>query len=373
MKYRIAVAAAGALSTTLFAQSAIYDAGTAGNPATAPDPESQGWTLVDPSAGQVTLSPLSPDPGTGLNAWMIDDQVTFNGGRAHYASLFTPAEITNAADVGWELSVEMRVISASGPDVFCEYATGTDALDDRYLLFFTLAGNDVIADVFLVGMTFTCVGGNDGNYHTYTIRKPAGASNIDAEFLYDGTVLGLVPRADSNGNAPDGGVHFGSGSSGATATVNFHAVEFGPIGGANLGMPYCMAVQNSSGVEGGISATGSRVVGVNDVTLNAFDLPVNQFGIFVTSMTQAFVPGAGGTSNGNICLGGAIGRYSAPSQILTTGSAGEFSLAIDLNQTPQAAGFVSIAAGETWNFQAWHRDPVGLGSNFTRGLEVSFQ
>ena len=373
MTFQIALAAACVLSSTLFAQSAVYNAGTAGNPAVAPDPQSQGWTLVDPSAGQVMLTPLSPDPGTGLNAWVVDDQVTFNGGRAHYASLFTPAELTNAADLGWELTVEMRVIAASGPDVFCEFASGTNATDDRYLLFFTIAGNDVIADVFLTGMMFTCTGGNDGNYHTYTMRKPAGAANIDAEFLFDGAPLGLAPRANSNGNAPAGGVHFGSGSSGATATVNFHSVEFGPIGGAGLGMPYCMAAANSLGLEGGITAAGSRVVSVNDVTLTAFDLPANQFGIFVTSMAQAFVPGAGGTSNGNICLGGAIGRYSAPSQILTTGSAGEFSLVLDLAQTPQGAGFVSIAAGETWNFQAWHRDPVGLGSNFTRGLEVAFQ
>jgi hypothetical protein len=29
-------------------------------------------------------------------------------------------------------------------------------------------------------------------------------------------------------------------------------------------------------------------------------------------------------------------------------------------------------AGQTWNFQAWHRDQVGLGSNFTDGLEIQF-
>ena len=36
---------------------------------------------------------------------------------------------------------------------------------------------------------------------------------------------------------------------------------------------------------------------------------------------------------------------------------------------------ISIAAGETWNFQTWHRDSVGgiATSNFTNGLAVTFQ
>ena len=32
----------------------------------------------------------------------------------------------------------------------------------------------------------------------------------------------------------------------------------------------------------------------------------------------------------------------------------------------------TIMMGETWNFQAGHRDGVGLGPNFTDGLEIAF-
>ena len=109
------------------------------------------------------------------------------------------------------------------------------------------------------------------------------------------------------------------------------------------------------------------------MTLKAEDLPSSQFGIFVTSRTIGFSPGAGGSSNGNVCLGGVIGRYIMGGQILPTGSAGSFELSLDLNVTPQANGVVSILAGETWYFQAWHRDGVGLGSNFTDGIQLDFQ
>ena len=69
---------------------------------------------------------------------------------------------------------------------------------------------------------------------------------------------------------------------------------------------------------------------------------------------------------GNLCLGGAIGRYAGPSGI---------SLAIDLTQLPQPTGPVTALPGESWNFTAWHRDTSGMGatSNFTDGLAVTFQ
>ncbi len=137
---------------------------------------------------------------------------------------------------------------------------------------------------------------------------------------------------------------------------------------------YCdPAVANSSGMPGFITATGNLDPAANNFTLMTSNLPNNQFGIFVTSLTQGFIPGAGGTSNGNICLGGVVGRFTAPSQILGTGTTGGFSLAVDLTAIPQANGTVTVMSGETWNFQAWHRDSVGLGSNFTNGVSVRFQ
>ncbi|MFT7168076.1 MAG: hypothetical protein ACI80K_001201 [Paracoccaceae bacterium] len=101
--------------------------------------------------------------------------------------------------------------------------------------------------------------------------------------------------------------------------------------------------------------------------------PVNSFGFFVTSQSQGFTANPGGSS-GNLCIAGSIGRYVAGGQIKNSGRAGESSLTPDLTQTPQPNGLVSITTGETWNFQAWHRDSSGgtTTSNFTIGLSLAF-
>ena len=144
-----------------------------------------------------------------------------------------------------------------------------------------------------------------------------------------------------------------------------------PTGG--LGVSYCTANPNSTGVTGDISATGSDQVGLNDLTLTAGDLPANSFGFFLASQTQSQVANPGGSA-GNLCLGGAIGRYVGPGQVLNSGSTGAFSLALDLTNTPQPTGTVAVQPGDTWNFTTWHRDAVGgtTTSNFTDGLWITF-
>ena len=129
----------------------------------------------------------------------------------------------------------------------------------------------------------------------------------------------------------------------------------------------------STGATGSMAASGSNIVANNDLVLEANDLPLSSFGFFLTSTVQGNVANPGG-SQGNLCLGGAIGRYVGPGQIQHSGATGSISLAVDNTQVPQPTGFVTIAAGETWSFQAWHRDAVGgsATSNFTDGYEITF-
>ncbi|MDG1049604.1 MAG: hypothetical protein P8R46_05295 [Planctomycetota bacterium] len=141
-----------------------------------------------------------------------------------------------------------------------------------------------------------------------------------------------------------------------------------------LGSVYCSpAVANSTGNPGLISAEGSPSAAANNVTLTVSDLPPNSFGFFLSSETTANVANPGG-SQGNLCLGGAIGRFVGPGQIKNSGAGGTFDLQLDLTQQPSPTGFVSIQPGESWSFQAWHRDAVGgtVTSNFTNGLTISF-
>ena len=134
---------------------------------------------------------------------------------------------------------------------------------------------------------------------------------------------------------------------------------------------YCgPAIPNSSGAGALIDAFGSDQVADNDVTLLATQLPVNQFGYFLTSTTQAFVPQPGG-SQGNLCLGGQIGRYSQ--QLGNSGAAGELSLTLDLTDMAGSA-YDQVQPGETFNFQTWFRDKnPQQTSNFTDAISITFQ
>jgi len=144
-----------------------------------------------------------------------------------------------------------------------------------------------------------------------------------------------------------------------------------PIG---PGTSYCPANANSTGQTGNLEAAGTANVIDNNLTLIAEHLPNSSFGYFLTSTTQSNIPNPGG-SQGILCLGGGIGRYVGPGQIKNTGTSGAFTLLLDLNQTPSTTGFVMVMAGETRNFQAWHRDSLGgvATSNFTNGRSVLFR
>lgn len=174
------------------------------------------------------------------------------------------------------------------------------------------------------------------------------------------------------------GVHRYSVSAGTVTTLvsgvsaRFISLLDGTAG--DLGVAYCTANPNSTGFAASISASGSAVVSNNSLTLRASTLPQLVFGLFLVSRDQDFVTNPGGSA-GNLCLGGMIGRYVGPGQVQNSGVAGTISLALDLSQIPQPNGFVSAAAGETWNFQAWYRDgnSAGVTSNFTTGLEITFQ
>ncbi|MEZ6017183.1 MAG: hypothetical protein R3F49_18845 [Planctomycetota bacterium] len=147
----------------------------------------------------------------------------------------------------------------------------------------------------------------------------------------------------------------------------------GPPTGGSVGLNYCASNVNSTGVMGELRGAGSAVVANNDLTLEAQHLPVNSFGFFLTSLSQAVTPNPGG-SQGILCLGGLIGRYVGPGQIKNSGVNGEFSLLLNLNQVPTPNGFTSAMVGQTRSFQAWHRDASGgaATSNFTNGLAVTF-
>lgn len=143
---------------------------------------------------------------------------------------------------------------------------------------------------------------------------------------------------------------------------------------SDLGVSECgPAVPNSTGAPGALSVRGSSVAETSALLLTASSLPPASLTLFLTSQDAGFVSGPGGSS-GNLCLGGTIGRFLASGGPQTSDPAGSASLGVNLRELPQPNGTTSAMAGQTWRFQAWHRDAVGgqTTSNFTQAVAVSF-
>jgi hypothetical protein len=132
---------------------------------------------------------------------------------------------------------------------------------------------------------------------------------------------------------------------------------------------------------GQVDATGNAQVALDDLTLQASRLPAGSFAYFITS--ESLVPPVmmPGGSQGNLCLGGSIGRFLP--QVGTVDASGTYRISTDpsagpqrfsLSAFPQPNGTVPVQPGETWHFQCWHRDSVGgaATSNFTEGVAITF-
>ena len=138
----------------------------------------------------------------------------------------------------------------------------------------------------------------------------------------------------------------------------------------DIGVNYCTAMSNSSGVPASISATGEDQAGGQPLFLAAANLPLGEFGYFLTSQSAGFVPNPGG-SQGHLCIIGQIGRFTA--QIQNSGTTGQVQIPVDTSALPLGS-VTAIQPGETWNFQYWYRDlnPTAT-SNFSDGIAILFQ
>ena len=140
-----------------------------------------------------------------------------------------------------------------------------------------------------------------------------------------------------------------------------------------IGLQYCSpGTPNSTGLPGRVVVLGSDEVAVNDVKLGARSLPAGSFGLFMASPTQA-APSSPGGSQGSLCLAPSFGM-GLGGGVLNSGATGTFFGTVDLTAIPQPTGAVSVLPGETWNFQAWHRDANPTATtNFTNAIAVSFR
>lgn len=129
---------------------------------------------------------------------------------------------------------------------------------------------------------------------------------------------------------------------------------------------------NSTGQGALLYGTGSASVGADDLVLTVEHVPAGQSGVVFMGGAQVETP----FGDGLLCVGaGGTGLFRFPVQAATPEGI--------LTEGPGIVAFSQgafsppgqIAAGQTWQFQGWFRDPAGIcGSSFnlSNGVEVVF-
>jgi len=291
-------------------------------------------------------------PGSGTS--VIGQVTTPPGATAHVALTFDGAHLS--LYINGALDRQVAAINANVAYTSADVLIGAANFCCNYLRRYDGAIDEVrIWDHALAGPTLA-----SGAFCAFASGPPAG---LLARWQFNG---GSFADASLNGNH---GTPVGAG-------VGFGAPVVVPASGCGtIGVRYCSpAPTNSTGQSSAMHAYGSTLVGDDALILIAELLPANAFGYFLTSRTQGFVLHPGG-SQGNLCLGGAIGRFVGPGQVRNAGATGTFSLRPHVTALPTPTGLRAAVAGETWNFQAWHRDSVGgvSTSNLTDAIALTYQ
>lgn len=389
-----------------------------GNFATPLSPAAFGLSFYDPPAGGGIMfgnSSLISDYVQWSVGGAANSNAAFRAGQAVGQGLWTSGSEFVATTPGTgriDLTDGDGVLLHGSADFFAlgetvfDEAGGPDASDDRLNpTLISLGSGESTVVVNQRGDAF----GRDIDYVTFDV--PAGMQlsslTLDA-FIADagnqaflGMQAGTVFTTDASSTLPGdllGGVVYGAQLTGMDLLPQMAQLGTGfsiPLGagsytlwfnqtgpqseavltftldGSSVGTAYCgPAVANSTGAASELAGGGSASVAANDLTLEGSSLPPGALTLAIASRVQGFTQ-APGTSVGNLCLGGAIGRFV--NQAANSSATGTISVLVDLTSIPQPNGSVAGLAGETWNFQVWHRDAAGgqSVSNFTNGLEVT--
>lgn len=217
------------------------------------------------------------------------------------------------------------------------------------------------------GGSYTCLGGPEehrsrGAYVRVPYRN--GCNTLYREYFIGAWVNDATSSTDANNSV-------GIGMTTLYAQVLRDALATWSGASCTPFTTYCSTNPNSTGVSGGIGATGSPYIGTNNMAVTATSLPQDVFTFLLVGTASDYVANPAG-SLGNLCVGGSIGRYW--NSLQSTGGTGTASHGLDLQNIPGPSTSQPVLAGQTLYFQWWHRDTVGglPASNFTNGLRAIF-
>jgi hypothetical protein len=156
----------------------------------------------------------------------------------------------------------------------------------------------------------------------------------------------------------------------SNGTPHFHDIDDGfrqqGFPGMTLPCPtptnYCVTSPNSANPAGAsMTYLGTNRISNNNFVLVALGCTPNRTGLFFYGQGQTNVP----FGNGRRCVSAPFFRLP----IGTTNVFGDLQFNLNLNALPPGG---QISAGQTWNFQAYFRDPAAGGGffNSTDGLNV---
>jgi hypothetical protein len=130
---------------------------------------------------------------------------------------------------------------------------------------------------------------------------------------------------------------------------------------------YCTASPNTAGPGCTIGWQGTLELSSNNFTMTATGAPPLKFGVFFYGAIRTQIP----LGEGSLCVGGQVQRLQPP---VLTDQQGDTMLPIDFTVPPFNGGLFHVIPFSPWDFQFWHRDPLGglAGFNFSDGLEVTF-
>lgn len=353
--------------TQLVANSNLFTVGGIGDSTANPtDPNAQAPCPL-PSFVEDELYTLLPFVNDGDTVIVVDTLNPSNDDNIHFAWLGTTG-IAFGGDVAFEPPSPCgQKLTAFIDAPFSYDIVASDTVGDPVTLTSTAipAGSSHAPPLPTVGSPATTTFSwtpNAGDVGQYVITYTADNQDqqVDCE-----VTINVALDCNDNGVADDDDIANGTSEDG-----NGNGI---PDECEALGDNYCgPGNPNSTGSPGTILATGSDVAADMDLTLTACNLPPGNVCLFIASANQGLIQPP--RSCGNLCLMGPdIARFKFDAAIVDDN--GKCSLDVDpfvvLTNPPQP-----ILAGQTWYFQAWHRD-AGAGpdcnNNFTDAVCITFQ
>jgi len=130
--------------------------------------------------------------------------------------------------------------------------------------------------------------------------------------------------------------------------------------------PYCGSLANSAYGGAELMPIGAPSIAAGGLELVAQRVVPFQAGLLFYGPGRALAP----LGDGQLCVAGPLHRLPGP---VSADHNGVIRFELDYAAPPLGVGPGAVAAGTTWSFQTWFRDPGGaLGSNSTNALEITF-